>query len=136
MFDFDRYFLKECQLFLAHIDYDFLSLPTQSENKLTVKDSVSAYNLADDKVRLEISRSLDFGAGKLFSLNVVFGVILTKNPFSKDEINWSGVNLAEEFKHSNGPLLNNLTCRMSTLIAQITSSFGQIPIVTPPKLIK
>lgn len=136
MLDFDRYFLKDCQIFLAHVDYDFLSLPIQGENKLLVKDSVTSYNLDDDKVKIEIARSLDFGTGKLFSLNVVFGVMLTKNPFSKNEIDWNTVNVADEFKHSKVPLLGNITSRISLLIAEITSSYGQVPIVTPPQLIK
>lgn len=136
MIDFDRYFLKECQIFLAHVDYDFLTLPTPGENKLTVKDRVSAYNMDDDKVKIEVARSLDFGAGKLFSLTVVFGVMLTKNPFSKKEIDWTKVNIAEEFKNSRIPLLGNITSRISLLIAEITSSFGQVPVVTPPQLIK
>lgn len=136
MIDFDRYFLKDCQIFLSHVDYDFLSPPVQSENKLLIKDSVNSYDLDDDKVKIEIARSLDFGTGKLFSLTVVFGVMLTKNPFSKNEINWSTINVADEFKHSKIPLLGNITSRISLLIAEITSSYGQVPIVTPPQLIK
>lgn len=136
MIDFDRYFLKDCQIFLSHVDYDFLSPPVQGENKLLIKDSVSSYDLDDDKVKIEIARSLDFGTGKLFSLTVVFGVMLTKNPFSKNEINWSTINVADEFKHSKIPLLGNITSRISLLIAEITSSYGQVPIVTPPQLIK
>lgn len=136
MIDFDRYFLKDCQIFLSHVDYDFLSPPVQGENKLLIKDSVNSYDLDDDKVKIEIARSLDFGTGKLFSLTVVFGVMLTKNPFSKNEINWSTINVADEFKHSKIPLLGNITSRISLLIAEITSSYGQVPIVTPPQLIK
>lgn len=136
MIDFDRYFLKDCQIFLSHVDYDFLSPPVQGENKLLIKDSVNSYNLDDDKVKIEIARSLDFGTGKLFSLTVVFGVMLTKNPFSKNEIDWSTINVADEFKHSKIPLLGNITSRISLLIAEITSSYGQVPIVTPPQLIK
>lgn len=136
MFDFDRYFLKECQIFLSHLEYDFLSQPKQGENKLTIRDSVSAYDMAEDKVKIEISRSLDFGMGGVFDLRVVFGITLTKNPFSVNEIDWSQVNVAEEFKRSKAPLVGNIVSRMSMLIAQITSVAGQVPIVTPPQLIK
>lgn len=136
MFDFDRYFLKECQIFLYHIDYDFLTQPKQGENKLTIRDSVASYNMAEDKVKIELSRSLDFGTGNIFSLKVVFGVMLTKNPFSMNEIDWSNVNVAEEFKRTKAPLIGNIMSRISVLIAQITSASGQVPIVTPPQLIK
>lgn len=136
MLDFDRYFLKECQIFLSNVDYDFLSFPAPGETKLTIKDSVASYNMADEKVKIEITRSLDFGIGKVFSLSVTFGVLLTKNPFSQSELNWDNVNIADEFKNSRVPLLGNVMSRMSMLIASITSSFGQVPVVTPPQLIK
>src|SRR5574344_1495114 len=99
MLDFDRYFLKESQVFLSHIDYDFLSFPQQVDNKLSIKDTIGVYNLEDGKVKIEITRSLDFGAGKLFSLTVVFGILLRKKPFSENEIDWANINLAEEIKN-------------------------------------
>lgn len=136
MFDFDRYFLKECQIYLSHVEYNFLSQPKQGENKLTIRDAMSSYDLAEDKVKIEISRALDFGMGGVFDLRVVFGITLTKNPFSINEVNWSSVNVVEEFKRSKIHLINNIISRISMLIAEITSVSGQVPIVTPPQLIK
>lgn len=136
MLDFDRYFLKESQVFLSHIDYDFLSFPQQVDNKLSIKDTIGVYNLEDGKVKIEITRSLDFGAGKLFSLTVVFGILLRKNPFSENEIDWANINLAEEIKNANLPLVKNVMSKMCVLIAEITSSYGQVPVITPPQLIK
>ncbi len=136
MLDFDRYFLKESQVFLSHIDYDFLSFPQQVDNKLSIKDTIGVYNLEDGKVKIEITRSLDFGAGKLFSLTVVFGILLRKNPFSENEIDWANINLAEEIKNANLPLIKNVMSKMCVLIAEITSSYGQVPVITPPQLIK
>ncbi len=136
MFDFDRYFLKECQIYLSHVDYDFLSQPNIGENKLTIRDSVASYNVSDEKVKIEFSRSLDFGTAKVFNLRVVYAVILTKNPFSIQEVDWSTINVAEEFKRAKAPLAGNIMSRVSMLIAQITSVSGQVPIVTPPQLIK
>ena len=136
MLDFDRYFLKESQVFLSHIDYDFLSFPQQVDNKLSIKDTIGVYNLEDGKVKIEITRSLDLGAGKLFSLTVVFGILLRKNPFSENEIDWANINLAEEIKNANLPLVKNVMSKMCVLIAEITSSYGQVPVITPPQLIK
>lgn len=136
MLDFDRYFLKESQVFLSHIDYDFLSFPQQVDNKLSIKDTIGVYNLEDGKVKIEITRSLDFGTGKLFSLTVVFGILLRKNPFSENEIDWANINLAEEIKNANLPLIKNVMSKMCVLIAEITSSYGQVPVITPPQLIK
>lgn len=136
MLDFDRYFLKESQVFLSHIDYDFLSFPQQVDNKLSIKDTVGVYTLEDGKVKIEITRSLDFGAGKLFSLTVVYGILLRKNPFSENEVDWANINLAEEIKRANLPLIKNVMSKMCVLIAEITSSYGQVPVITPPQLIK
>ena len=78
MIEFDKYFLTECNIFLHHVDYDHLSMG--GEPKLTITDQIGAYDVAEDKVRIEISRSVNAAPGQLFSLRVVFGVLLTKNP--------------------------------------------------------
>ena len=113
-----------------------MSFPQQVDNKLSIKDTIGVYNLEDGKVKIEITRSLDFGAGKLFSLTVVFGILLRKNPFSENEIDWANINLAEEIKNANLPLVKNVMSKMCVLIAEITSSYGQVPVITPPQLIK
>ncbi len=133
MFDFDRYFLKECQIFLSHIDYDVLALGS-GNGKINVTDNIQAYPKDDSHVKIELSRSLSFPEGGLFSVSVIYGVMLTKNPLSKDEIDWSTIDVCEEFKRAKVPLINGIASRISMLIAQITSSYGQNPIVTPPQM--
>lgn len=133
MFDFDRYFLKECQIFLSHIDYDVLTLGNGG-GKINVTDNIQAYPKDDSHVKIEISRSLSFPNNELFAVTVIFGVLLTKNPLSKDEVDWSTIDVCEEFKRSKVPLINGIASRISMLLAQITSSFGQNPVVTPPQM--
>lgn len=133
MFDFDRYFLKECQVFLSHIEYDVLTLGN-GNNKINVTDNIQAYPKDDSHVKIEISRSLSFPDGGLFSLQVIYGILLTKNPLSKDEIDWSEVDVGAEFKRAKAPLINGIASRISMLIGQITSSYGQNPIITPPQM--
>ena len=131
--EFDKYFLSNCNVFLHHAEYDTLSLG--GEPKLTVTDSINAYDVSDENVRIEISRSVSAAPGQLFSLKVVFGVLLTKNPLVIGELDWSKVNVAEEFKKAKKPLINNVVSRISMLISSITSASGVVPVVTPPQLI-
>lgn len=133
MIDFDKYFLTECNVFLFHAEYDMLSMG--GEPKLTITDSVQAYDLGDNKVRIEVSRGVQAAPGKLFSMRVVFGVLLTKNPLVANELDWSTINVAEEFKRCKKPLLNNVVSRISMLISSITSASGVVPVVTPPQLV-
>ena len=44
------------------------------------------------------------------------------------------MNLAEEFRKNGQFVLGNLMNRISLLIAEITSSFGQAPIILPPSI--
>ena len=110
-------------------------LTLEGEPKLTITDSVTAYDLDEEKVRIEISRSVSAANSKLFTLRAVFGVLLRKNPLVMDELDWSTVNVAEEFKKSKKPLLNNIASRLSTVIANVTSSSGVVPVITPPQII-
>ena len=131
--EFDRYFLTECNIYLHHLEYDMLSFG--GEPKFTVTDGIAAYDLDEEKVRIEISRSVSAANNKLFYVKAVFGVVLRKNPLVIGEIDWSKVNVAEEFKKSKRPLMNNIGSRLSMLIANVTSSSGVIPVITPPQII-
>lgn len=53
----------------------------------------------------------------------------------KYEHNWRNINLAKEFEKHGDFVLGNLMNRISLLISEITSSFGQSPIVLPPTII-
>ena len=52
----------------------------------------------------------------------------------KEEYDWDKINLAEEFRENGEFVLGNLMSRISLLIAEITSSFGQIPLILPPAI--
>ena len=48
------------------------------------------------------------------------------------EHDWHNMNMAAEFKENGAFVLNNLMSRISLQIAQITSSYGQVPLILPP----
>ena len=131
--EFDKYFLTECNVYLHHLEYDMLTLG--GEPKLMVTDSVASYDLDEEKVRIEIARSVSAANNKLFYIKAVYGIILTKNPLVINEMDWSSVNVADEFKKSKKNLMNNIASRLSMLIANVTSSSGVIPVITPPQII-
>ena len=72
--------------------------------------------------------------GKSFeiSMKIAFGANLY---FKEDKIkafDWSEINLAEEFRENGDFIINELMRRITLMIAQITASFGQEPIILPP----
>ena len=54
-----------------------------------------------------------------------YGAILKIKKERKEEYDWDKINLAEEFRENGEFVLGNLMSRISLLIAEITSSFGQ-----------
>ena len=72
----------------------------------------------------------------MFNLTVTFGAILKFDPAKKDEYKWHEINMAEEFRKNGEFVTNNLVARISLLIAQITSSYGQTPLILQPSVAK
>ena len=76
-----------------------------------------------------------FDPEKIFALSVSFGMDLKFNE-RKGEHDWQNVNLAEEFRENGDFVTAQLMSRISLLIGQITSSFGQQPLILPTGLAK
>ena len=74
---------------------------------------------------------MKFDPEEIFELSVSFSAILKLNGEKKDDYDWTKINLAEEFRENGQFVLGNLVNRISLLIAEITSSFGQTPIILP-----
>lgn len=68
-------------------------------------------------------------------LSVSFGAELKFNN-RKSEQDWMKINLAEEFMQNGDFVTTQLMSRISLLIGQITSSFGQQPLILPTMLAK
>lgn len=131
MQNFDRYFLHEKKVFLDNISYETVkteSVPAQP--KLGCKDTIVA-QLQKNGIKINFNRTLRFEPEGLFNLSVTFGVMLIFDPTTKDEIDWKSLDIAGEFRKSCPQLMSVLMSRASLLISQITSSAGQLPLVTP-----
>lgn len=130
------FFRPEHEIFLDKISYDRIESPeaVNGEISLVCHDNVTVSH-GDEGVKIVITRSLVFDPNILFVLSVSFGAILSFNENSS-QINWDDVNLAEEFRENGDFVTNQLMSRISLMIGQITSSFGQRPIMLPSELIK
>lgn len=126
------YFVPEQEFYLDKVSYNRID-KTESigEYSLNCTDNIEA-EADEDIVKLTVSRLLKFDPEEIFELSVSFGAILKFNGEKKDDYDWTKINLAEEFRENGQFVLGNLVNRISLLIAEITSSFGQSPIILPP----
>lgn len=127
-------FEDEQQYYLDKIEYSRIEDGLQlNQHKLLCNDNITV-NVNGEYVEVKIKRTLTFEPEALFYLSVSFGSILKINDSSKGKYEWTELNLAEEFKENGQFVLDHLLARISLLIAQITSSFGQQPLILPPQI--
>ena len=126
------YFLAEQEFYLDKISYSRIDKREKAkEYSLNCTDSIET-KVNGDTLDLMVTRALKFDPEEIFELSVSFGAVLTFDKEKKNEYVWEEINLAEEFRKNGQFVLNNLMNRISLMIAEITSSFGQTPIVLPP----
>jgi len=130
-----EYFLPEQEFYLHKVNYDRLdSAVAKNEFTLNCADNINVEVSENSEVKIIVTRSLAFEPGEMFRLSVAFGADLKLDPQKEHEYNWHEINLAEEFRNNGYFVTANLMSRISLLIAQITSSFGQQPLVIPPNV--
>ena len=128
------YFKEKHEIFLDSIKYNIVEENQVSqEYQLNGVDSIET-KIEDEQVRVVVKRALKFYPEAFFSLEVAFGAVLEFNDEKKSEQDWQNVNLAEEFRENGGFILDHLLSRISLLIAQITSSYGQQPLILKPEI--
>lgn len=127
----EKYFLPEQTFYLHNINYNRIEAPSV-ERQLNCIDNINVEVNDTDGVKLILTRTLKFDPEGVFELSVSFGAILKFDKDVKNEINWHEINAAEEFRANGDFVLRNLLDRISLLIAEVTSSFGQSPIIVPP----
>lgn len=103
---------------------------------LNCTDNIYVEKNETNGVKVIVTRELFFEPGELFRLSVAFGADLQFDLQRVDEYDWNEVNLAEEFRVNGDFVISNLMSRITLLIAQITSSYGQQPLILPPVISK
>lgn len=132
-----EYFKPELEIFLDTINYKRIENPSNTdahEALLLCQDNLKVMTNVEG-VRVIVTRTLTFEPEQLFALNVSFGADLKFNE-RKSEYEWSKINLAEEFGENGDFVTVQLMSRISLLIGQITSSFGQQPLILPAGIAK
>ena len=133
MINFEKYFLPEHTFYLNHIRYDIKQLTNTVVNaNLVCKDEITASYIEDQKVRVIFTRSVSFNPNILYEVSVSFGALFSINPILLREFKLLKIDLTEEFIAVSDKMLTNLISRTSLQISQITSSYGQQPLITSP----
>ncbi len=128
------YFEAEQEFYLDKILYNRIDKKEQAnEYSLNCIDNIEV-GVNENIVKLTITRALKFDPEEIFELSLSYGAILKIKKEKKEEYDWDKINLAEEFRENGEFVLGNLMNRISLLIAEITSSFGQIPLILPPTI--
>lgn len=135
MFDFKTYFQGDCELALTKASYDLIAFEdNDAELSLLIEDSIAS-EVKEDKLYASFTRLVHFEPEALYAISVSFEVSLQiKDPSLSDEvasIDWNKI-LVEE----KNPFISNMVCRASQLISAMTSSYGQQPLITPPRFMK
>lgn len=131
-----EYFLPEHEFYLHKIVYNRLDNVTpEIAVPLNCADNINV-EISNNDVKIIVTRSLYFDPEEIFRLSVAFGANLKFDSKKVNEYNWNEINLAEEFRENGEFVTDNLMSRISLLIAQITSSFGQQPLLLPPTVAK
>ena len=134
-----QYFRNEHQIYLNGINFEKLDAIPQPENgeiTLNCTDNIAATVKDNEGVEIVLTRKLTFVPEQLFGLVISFGADLKFDKEKAKEINWREINLADEFRDNGDFIISNLLSRISLLVAQITSSFGQTPLIIPPSMPK
>lgn len=130
MLNFNEYFKDEYQFSLKDVSYTKIESENElPEYKLNISDTINT-ELNGDWLSVTFARNVYFEPAAMFHLKVVFDIILHLNENAKEgaaKINWS-----QAFLENPNSYLGNVVSRASHLIAEITASFGQQPLITPP----
>jgi hypothetical protein len=136
MLDFDKYFSKKYQFHLKSIDYKMLDrLPSQKKYELSCQDYLKT-EVAQNELHIDFVRNMKFTPKGLYTLTVAFGAVFEFNNDIKDEIDFKKIDWDLEVLKNREKFLSNVTARASLLISQITSSYGLVPVITPPTMLQ
>lgn len=128
-FDFNRYFLAERRIVLENVSYETQKPASQGQLKLGMKDTIVAHIIGQSGVKITYNRSLRFEPEGPFTCSVSFAVMLVFNPGTRGEIDWSKIDVADEFKKNCPHLVQAMMAKAALLVAEITSANGGTPII-------
>ena len=131
MFNYNDYFYDEYQYALKKVRYDFIDTNYDTEQReLNISDSISTESI-ENKLKISFVRNVYFEPEQIYKISVEFTAILTfKDGKDSETLNWN-----ELFSENENPYFSNIISRASNVIANLTSSYGMDPLITPPVLL-
>ena len=107
--------------------------PGEEEPVLLVSDSIDVETL-ENSVKVHVVRNVFFDPESIFSVEVGYVAELYYKEDTAKIIKKNQDKLKSRFIQEGDFVLSNLMSRVALLIAQITSSSGFQPLITPPSL--
>ena len=132
--NFIETFNENYSYFLKEIQYQVITVGSiQDKIDIMIGDHLT-FNMLDDlHGEIIVERTVKFEPNVVYELSVSFGAILELKDRNKIENDSDWKNDFIKSPEGN-TIIQGLLSRVSLQIAQITSSYGLNPIVTPPNL--
>ena len=130
----NKYLKEEYQFALKQVVFQTVDECDEAEQfEINVSDDISV-EVVDKDIIVDYWRNVYFYPNGIFEIKVNFGLKMSFKDEAKledDDINW-----AEELVSQENPYMRNVITRTSNIISNLTSSFGQQPLITPPVFVK
>lgn len=129
------YFESDYEFYLDKVSYIHKQKTSSTdEYSLNCNDRLEAKEISDEKLQVSVSRSLVFDPDDLYSISVTFVAVLKYNMAKKDELKNLSDDLSRDLLAHGQFFMSNIMARISLLISEITSSYGQPGVITPPAM--
>lgn len=134
---FDEYFTGSFSIALENVVYNKLD-GIEGEVSLRIDDVLE---IKENKTNVEnitaiITRSFSFEPKSLVEVSVSFEVVLELNDKYKNSDKLDLSLIRKELISEDSVIMSIIMSRISLLISQLTSSYGERPIVTPPSFME
>lgn len=134
---FDEYFTGSFSIALENVVYNKLD-EIEGEVSLRIDDVLE---IKENKTNVEnitaiITRSFSFEPKSLVEVSVSFEVVLELNDKYKNSDKLDLSLIRKELISEDSVIMSIVMSRISLLISQLTSSYGERPIVTPPSFME
>lgn len=132
--NFIETFNENYSYFLKEIHYRVITVGNiQDKIDIMIGDCLTFNMLDDSHLEIIVGRNVKFEPNVVYELSVSFGAVLELKENSRLAIDSDWKNDFIKSPEGN-TIIQGLLSRVSLQIAQITSSYGLNPIVTPPNL--
>ena len=124
--------LKINNIYLKNVSYE--NFNTERMETLNVTNNIEIESFDNNNIGFLVKQSIIVNKGKKSNINVVVGVdiqIDINNEIKEDEIKKELIKIAEKIIQ-----VNAIDTKISLIIANLTNSFGERPIILPDESFK